>query len=73
MIGNLHTAQRIVNAEKAFLDIVESKGFTRDQAAQILSTYKRHRLIKIDPVGSSFHVKHGAFLDADILRNALNT
>jgi len=60
-----------MNATQKFLDFIESKGFTADEAAKILAAYKKARVIKFDKFMPQFEVKHGAFLEEDVLRNAL--
>ena len=44
---------------------------TLADAKHILEVYKREKVIKIDVVNGSWHVTHGAFLDADVLRRAI--
>jgi hypothetical protein len=65
-------AIRQLNAERAFVDFVESKGFSRADAAKAVSTLLRLKIAKLDAVTGSWSVKHGAFLDVDVLRNAVN-
>ena len=60
-----------MNATQKFIQFVMEKGFTRDEAEKILVVYKKARVIKFDKFMPQFEVKHGAFLDADTLRNAL--
>jgi hypothetical protein len=65
-------AQRIVNAENAFIAIcVEHHGFTIEQATKILQVYKRVKAIKINAVGGGFQFTHGAFYERDVMQNAL--
>ena len=73
MDGTKQVAQRIVNGENRFVQLVMEKGFTRDEAEHIMSVYRKARVLKIDAVLGQFQVKHGAFLDSDVLRNALAT
>lgn len=65
-------AYRIVEAERRFIDIIIGIiGCERPDAARILNHYRKLRIANLDPVGGSISVKHGAFLDADTLKNAL--
>ncbi|MCA8306713.1 hypothetical protein [Burkholderia seminalis] len=60
-----------MNATQKFIQFVMDKGFTKAEAEAILAVYKKARVIKFDKFAPVFEVKHGAFLDADVLRNAL--
>ena len=60
-----------MNATQKFIEYAVSKGFSADEAAQILAVYKKARVIKFDKFMPQFVVTHGAFLDADVMRNAL--
>lgn len=66
-------AQRLVNAENRFHEFTATKGFSREESERILAVYKRARVIKLDAVNGTFHVKHGAFLDSEPLQNALKS
>lgn len=61
----------MMNATQKFIQFVMEKGFTRDEAETILAAYKEARVIKFDKFMPAFEVKHGAFLDVEVLRNAL--
>ncbi len=64
-------AQRSVDAEGRFLEYAMEHGrLTRVQAERALAAFRKARVIKIDPVSGDFHVKHGQFLDPDVLRRA---
>jgi hypothetical protein len=71
MIGNLHTAQRIVNAENAFIEIIMEKGFTKEEATKAMNTMLKLKLAKMDAVIGRISVKHGAYLEVDVIRNAV--
>lgn len=60
-----------MNAVQKFIEFVTAKGFTQVEAEKILAVYKKARVIKFDKFMPQFQVTHGAFLDADVLRNAL--
>lgn len=65
-------AQRLVNAENSFIECVRrDTGFTQEQAETVMAFYVKHKLMKLDAVDGQFYVKHGAFLDADVLKRAL--
>ncbi len=71
-VGNAHTAQRIVNAENAFLATLMHFGdLDAVEAAAVLAVYRKARVVKLDAVGGALNVKHGAFLDRDVIRRAL--
>lgn len=64
-------AQRIVNAENRFLVFVrETTGMGEQQAERVLAYYRRHKLVRLDPIGGQFNLTHGDFADADVLRRA---
>jgi hypothetical protein len=65
-------AQRLVNAEENFIgSLMEFGGITRAEATRVFDLYRREKFIKRDAVGGVYNVKHGAFLDRDVIRRAL--
>ncbi len=69
--GLRNMAQRSVNAEEAFLRyIIKRAALTQDQAEHVLLIYRKYRVIKFDAVNGTFHVKHGSFLEKDVLQRA---
>jgi len=64
-------ASRLDNAKRRFLECCESNGFTRTEAEKILAVYQKARVLKLSLNDGAFHIKHGVFMDADIMRNAL--
>lgn len=65
-------AQRIVNAENAFAETIQNiLGCTNDEAHAIRALYSKHKITKMDAVIGRISVKHGAYLDEEVLRNAL--
>lgn len=71
MIGNEHTAQRIVNAENHFIGILKEFGDLTDAQAEVaFQTFRKLKLIKLDAVGGRYSVKHGAFMERDVIRRA---
>mgnify|MGYP003137517170 CR=1 FL=1 len=72
MNGTKAVAQRIVNAEEQFIGWAQGAAqCTRQEAEKILAVYRNENLVKIDPVGGQFTLKHGVFAEADVLRNAM--
>lgn len=61
-------AQRIVNAEEGFIEIIQEKGFTRDEAIKFMQAVLRLKLAKLDPVLGRINVKHGALLESKVIR-----
>lgn len=65
--------QRMVNAERSFINtLIEFGEISREEAARVLSVYIRLKVVKRDLVNSTYIVKHGAFLEKDVIKNALN-
>ena len=66
-------AQRMVNAQLNFIGIVrERTSCTEAEAVKAFETLKKLRLIKLDAVGGRYTVKHGVYLEPDVLRNAMH-
>lgn len=64
-------AERGEHARERFLLYAEEHGgLSRTEAERVLAAYQNHRLIRLDLVTGTFHVKHGGFLDRDTLRRA---
>jgi len=64
-------ATRADNAVIAWRDMLAGQGFTSDQADAILTLYQKEKLVKLDWGIGRYSVKHGAFLEPDVLQNAL--
>ena len=64
-------ATRADNAVIAWRDMLADHGFTADQADAILRLYQKGNLVKLDWGIGRYSVKHGAFLEADVLNRAL--
>lgn len=72
MIGNQHTAQRIVNAENNFVETLQRCGeIDKDTAEKVMRFYLYNKLAKLDAVNGTIKVKHGAFLDKQSIVNAV--
>ena len=65
-------AHRIVTAENDFAaSVMNVIGCTKDEAFKVLAVYRNAKITKNDYAVSRITVKHGAFLDAKVLRRAL--
>lgn len=72
--GLKNVAQRIVNAENNFKEIVQGiTGCTVEQADSVLRKYIRAKFVKLDAVGGRYSVKHGSSLDKDVLLHVINS
>lgn len=65
-------ATRIAQAEADFLSLLmEFGGLATDaEARAALATFRKVRAIKLDAVNGRVNVKHGAFLERDVIRRA---
>jgi len=71
---NYKVAQRIVNAEERFLEMVQDTiGCSRTDAEKVLSVYRKEKVVKIDMIGGQFTLKHGVFAEPDVLNNAVTS
>ena len=64
-------AKRADNAVTQWRDMLADNGFNADQADAILRLYIDEKLVKLDWGIGRYSVKHGAFLNADVLNRAL--
>lgn len=63
--------QRIDNGVESFIAFaMQNASLTKAQAQAAFATFKKLKIVKIDMVCGTFSVKHGAFLEADVLRRA---
>lgn len=65
-------AQRIVNAENSFLDVLMTKGFSQSDSIKAMRTMLKLKVAKLDAVSGTIRVKHGAFLDNSAIQNAVD-
>lgn len=72
MQGTREMAQRIVNAEENFIQTIREKGFTRDEAIKAMNTMLKLKVAKLDPIIGRISVKHGAYLESEVIHNAVN-
>lgn len=64
-------AQRIVNAETNMIEtIMTIADLPKADAVKAFAKLVQVKAIKLDAVGGRYIVKHGAFMDADVLRRA---
>lgn len=66
-------AQRIANAEAGFVQVVMEKGFTHEEATKAMHTMLKLKVAKLDVRIGRITVKHGAFLEPAVIRNAVNS
>jgi len=52
--------------------LVKMHSLTKDNATKVFKVYKKVKVIQIDYVNVNYRVKHGAYLDRDIVMNAVN-
>lgn len=71
MEGTYQIAQRIINAEKGFTQLIMEKGFTKDEAGKVMLTLLKLKMAKLDPVMGRITMKHGAYWDNEVFRNAI--
>lgn len=65
-------AQRIVNAENNFIELVMNAGkCSKDEAEKVFNLYRKEKFIKLDAVGGTYKVKHGQFWDYEVLQRAI--
>lgn len=64
-------AERIVRAQTSFVEALQRQGeVSREDAEHVFAVYRRYRLVKLDAVQGVYRVKHGGFLDQDVIRRA---
>ena len=69
--GTLQVAQRIINAENGFVQLIMEKGFTKTEAEKAMLALLKLKAAKLDPVMGRITMKHGAYWEGDVLRNAV--
>ena len=69
--GFRNMATRMETARERFIaTAMERGGLTADQAITALDAFRKARLIKLDAVGGTYVVRHGACWDREVLRRA---
>jgi len=72
MKGTKEIAQRIINAENNFCEnLLSIAGIQEDDAMLVLKLYLKNKLAKLDISMGKVYVKHGAYLEEDVLLNAV--
>lgn len=71
--GNKATALRIINAENDFAASLQTiAGISEEQAFKVMRFYLgKCKAAKLDAVIGKISVKHGAFLDRDVILRAV--
>ena len=65
--------QRIENAHQGFIETLQRCGnISRDDAIKVKAYYLKHRLAKLDTGVGVINVKHGAYLDNDVIHRAVD-
>jgi hypothetical protein len=71
---NYGIADRMINAIDTFLDMLEEiSGCSHDEAVKVFNLYRDLKLVKLDAVIGRYSVKHGAYLDKEVIQNAINS
>jgi hypothetical protein len=69
--GFRNAAHRIVNAQNSFLETLMVLGNINERQAMVaFSLMRKLKSVKLDAVGGRYSVKHGAYLDRDVIRRA---
>jgi hypothetical protein len=70
--GCQNVAQRIINAQEHFVALLaEIASIHHVDARKVFGAYRKAKVIKLDAVGGRYNVKHGAFLECEVIRNTL--
>jgi hypothetical protein len=70
--GTRELLNRADAASTSFIEYVqEQTGCTPAEATRVLNLYRKEKLLKVDAYMGTWHIKHGAFLDLDTLRRAI--
>jgi hypothetical protein len=70
--GFKNVATRLVNAENNFIEVLMTLGeISKAEAEKVLAVYRKHKLVKMDAVMGVLSVKHGAYLEKEVIGNAL--
>jgi hypothetical protein len=70
--GTRDIGHRLAIGENEFVSTLARFGsISKDAAWRVFDYYKKHKLVKRDFVSGKWNVKHGAFLDRDVILKAL--
>lgn len=65
-------AVREANANRNFEESLQTiAGITPEQASRVNEYYHKHKLVNVDLVNGTIRPKHGAYLDKDVILNAV--
>lgn len=65
-------AHRMVVAENGFIEtLMRCGGITKDEAEKVFRIYRKAKILKNDYAVSRISVKHGAFLNRDVILRAI--
>ena len=71
--GNSNTAQRMINAESKFAEsLMERAGISKEDAYKAIAGFRKAKVLKMDAVGGHMTVKHGAYLEPDVIKRAID-
>lgn len=59
-------------AREKFIELLVSGGFSKCQAIKVFDFYREEKIVKFDYVNSRYVVKHGAFMDKQTIKNAID-
>ena len=66
------TITRLDNAYENFLEVLmERGGISRADAIKVYKVYQKVKVLKIDAYMGTTRVKHGGFLDKEVIHRAL--
>jgi hypothetical protein len=69
--GFSNMAQRIANAEIGMIETIKTiAGLSDTEARRAFDTLRKVKAIKLDAVNGRYDVKHGAFMDREVLTRA---
>ena len=64
---------RHTNVQKSLTEVIQKLGrVTLQEAEKVAQYYIKERYVKIDSVGGGYRMKHGAFLDRDVIKRAVD-
>lgn len=71
--GTAAVAERMARAEENFIEVLmNAGGITRSEAVRVYDHYRVCGVLKRDVVGGVISVKHGAFLDREVILRAFD-
>lgn len=65
--------KRMADAEINFIKTLQELGnISEEDAIKVFNYYLKHKLIKRDVAAGKYNVKHGAYLDPEIIKKAVS-